>query len=298
MRDDAPATKSGKKAARPGGKALIAATLGDRIGAKNGTVAGVRHIETAEEAVRQFVGNLEVVYQAAKKRKGSSPGPDSGTTGRTTGPSPWPTSWTCTPTAGPLCLPPCHQTWTGTTTSLADALAEFWSTDPVVDDEVRKLAKRLVSDLRFKGLQAPPTGRPDEARVEVDQAGRRSRGDTSPVRGSPTRRRVPSTPGRGRRCTRRRGRSPRNCGSTAAARWCLLVPSRGTGGSRQATSPRPCRSWTTRLGSTSIASSAKGSRSDPSTTTSLTPTTTADRAAMSPSTRTQPPPCSGHPTAT
>ena len=140
MRDDAPATKSGKKAARPGGKALIAATLGDRIGAKNGTVAGVRHIETAEEAVRQFVGNLEVVYQAAKKRKGFIAGarqwydrahdravaladkldmhPDGG--------------------AAVLAALSPNMDW-NFNLAQADALAEFWSTDPVVDDDVRAL---------------------------------------------------------------------------------------------------------------------------------------------------------------
>ena len=161
MRDDAPATKSGKKAARPGGKALIAATLGDRIGAKNGTVAGVRHIETAEEAVRQFVGNLEVVYQAAKKRKGFIAGarqwydrahdravaladkldmhPDGG--------------------AAVLAALSPNMDW-NYNLAQADALAEFWSTDPVVDDEVRKLAKRLVSDLRFKDYKHRLPGDP------------------------------------------------------------------------------------------------------------------------------------------
>ena len=161
MRDDAPATKSGKKAARPGGKALIAATLGDRIGAKNGTVAGVRHIETAEEAVRQFVGNLEVVYQAAKKRKGFIAGarqwydrahdravaladkldmhPDGG--------------------AAVLAVLSPNMDW-NFNLAQADALAEFWSTDPVVDDEVRKLAKRLVSDLRFKDYKHRLPGDP------------------------------------------------------------------------------------------------------------------------------------------
>ena len=277
-----------KKAARPGGKALTLRRSVTGSGEER-TVAGVRHIETAEEAVRQFVGNLEVVYQAAKKRKGFIAGPDSGTTGRTT----------AVALADKLDMHPDGGAAKAALSPNMDwnyNLAQSRRPRRVLVDgpgRGRRSAKAGSGSSVTCGSRTTSTTLPGDPMKPESKwiAGRRSRGDTSPVRD----RRpadVPSTPGRGRRCTRRGVVRP-ELRVNSGGRWCLLVPSRGTGGSQQATSPRPRRSRTTRPGQRRSPARRRAQGPIP-TTTSLTPTTTADRAAMSPSTRTQPPPCSGH----